>query len=353
MLAPMNPLFGKLFEGPIDIVGDIHGELDALHQLLHQLGYDQDGRHPSRRLIFIGDLCDRGHDSPGTVDFIRGLVATGAAQCLLGNHELNLLRGVPKDGNGWFFNQSHDQASGRYLESAALAKEDRNGFVEFFSTLPLVLERADLRLVHAAWDDAAISLLRDCDGNTLDIYRAYAARAADIVKESGLGTRAARELEPHGANLRDQTIAPPLLTYVGKLDALYQMANPVRILTSGPEALATRPFYAAGKWRMLDRVRWWQRYHHETPVLVGHYWRWPDSGARHTLTRGERDLFDGAPIHHWHGARRNVFCLDFAVGARHKERAQGRRTGFTTRLGAVRWPERELVLEDGTRRQLA
>ncbi len=353
MSRPASGLFAPLFEGPLDIVGDVHGELAALNDLMEILGYDATGHHPTRRLVFIGDLCDRGHDSPGTIRLVRRLVAEGAAQCLLGNHELNALRGVAKDGNGWFFDSNHDQAAGRYLESTPLDASERSDVAGFFGALPLVLERSDLRLVHAAWDDAAIALLRDCSGTTLDIYRAYAARAADIVKESGLGTRAAAEWEQHGVKLRDAGCEPPLLSNLGRLDALYQMANPVRILTSGPEALTTRPFYAAGKWRMLERVTWWQRYTHERPVLVGHYWRWPDADARAALTRGEHDLFDGAPIHHWHGARRNVFCLDFAVGARHKERQIGRQSDFSTRLGAVRWPECELVLDDGTRMTLA
>jgi hypothetical protein len=38
-----SPLIGAAFEGPIDIVGDIHGEIDALHDLLKQLGYRYDG----------------------------------------------------------------------------------------------------------------------------------------------------------------------------------------------------------------------------------------------------------------------------------------------------------------------
>lgn len=54
--------------GPLDIVGDIHGESEALDQLLGHLGYDALGRHPQgRRLVFVGDFCDRGPDSPGVL----------------------------------------------------------------------------------------------------------------------------------------------------------------------------------------------------------------------------------------------------------------------------------------------
>jgi hypothetical protein len=42
-------LIGALSEGPVDIVGDIHGEIDALHDLLKHLGYSVFGEHPEGR----------------------------------------------------------------------------------------------------------------------------------------------------------------------------------------------------------------------------------------------------------------------------------------------------------------
>jgi len=29
--------------------------------------------------------------------------------------------------------------------------------------------------------------------------------------------------------------------------------------------VAGRPFFASGKWRMLDRVKWWDEYTDDTP----------------------------------------------------------------------------------------
>lgn len=342
-----NHLFQPLFPGPIDIIGDVHGELDALHALLGTLGYDSQGEHPARRrLVFIGDLCDRGHDSPGVIALVRSIVERGCAQCLLGNHELNILRSARKDGNGWFFEPSQDRDAGRYLASRDAAPGERAVIAAFFASLPIVLARDDLRLVHAAWDEAALALLRECQGPTRAIYDAYATRAHALAERTGLGERAAAEWREHGAKLHDPATHPPLLTNIGRLDMQYQMANPLRIITSGPEQLTQAPFFASGKWRMLDRVKWWSRYRDDVPVMVGHYWRWPTREAREALSRGERDLFEGAAPEAWLGPRRNVFCLDFAVGARYKERAMGRSV-FATRLGAVRWPERELAFDDG------
>jgi hypothetical protein len=348
-----NHLLRPLFDGSLDVIGDIHGELDALRDLLVHLGYDRDGAHPQgRRLAFIGDLCDRGPDSPGVIALVQRLMERGLAQCLLGNHELNLLRHSPKEGNGWFFQRNHDQDKGKFTTSRPADADTRRTISEFVAQLPVVLERPDLRLVHAAWDDAAIGLLRECSAPTLDVYRAYARRASEIVEQTGIGRRAAAELQAHGHQLEDPQASLPLLENLGRLDAHYQMANPMRIVTSGPEALTRAPFFASGKWRMLDRVKWWDRYTHGTPVMIGHYWRWPTPSARTALSRGEHDLFEGTAYDEWHGARRNVYCLDFGVGARYKERAAGVAAGFRTQLGAVRWPEREVVFDDGTRTAL-
>src|SRR5436190_20092060 len=97
-------LVRPLFEGPLDVVGDVHGEIDALVALLRRLGYDEQGRHPEgRRLVFVGDLTDRGPDSPAVVERVRRLVEAERAQCVLGNHEFNILAERLKPENSWLF----------------------------------------------------------------------------------------------------------------------------------------------------------------------------------------------------------------------------------------------------------
>jgi protein phosphatase len=84
--------------GPFDIVGDVHGCLPELRELLGALGYAvADGRatHPDgRRAIFLGDLVDRGPDSAGVLRLVMGMVADGAALCIAGNHDAKLLRAL-------------------------------------------------------------------------------------------------------------------------------------------------------------------------------------------------------------------------------------------------------------------
>ncbi|GAA3358415.1 hypothetical protein GCM10017744_032900 [Streptomyces antimycoticus] len=88
--------------GPFDIIGDIHGCRSELETLLGKLGYavrrDESGRpvdaaHPEgRTAVFVGDLVDRGPDSPGVLRLVMGMVASGAALCVPGNHENKLGR---------------------------------------------------------------------------------------------------------------------------------------------------------------------------------------------------------------------------------------------------------------------
>ncbi|KPI10528.1 Polynucleotide kinase-phosphatase, bacterial [Actinobacteria bacterium OK074] len=73
--------------GPFDIVGDVHGCAAELETLLGQLGY-ADGVHPDgRTAVFVGDLVDRGPDSPGVLRRVMSMVASGNALCVSGNHE--------------------------------------------------------------------------------------------------------------------------------------------------------------------------------------------------------------------------------------------------------------------------
>jgi protein phosphatase len=90
--------------GPFDIIGDVHGCAGELRTLLTELGYevrrDEAGRavgarHPAgRTTVFVGDLVDRGPDTPGVLRLVMGMVADGDALCVPGNHENKLVRAL-------------------------------------------------------------------------------------------------------------------------------------------------------------------------------------------------------------------------------------------------------------------
>ena len=90
--------------GPFDVIGDIHGCRAELEALLVRLGWtlvrdDQDrpvdATHPDgRRALFLGDLVDRGPDSPGVLRLVMGMVRAGHALAVPGNHEHKLVRAL-------------------------------------------------------------------------------------------------------------------------------------------------------------------------------------------------------------------------------------------------------------------
>ncbi len=90
--------------GPFDIIGDVHGCLTELLALLEKLGWqietDSQGRavgatHPQgRTAAFVGDLVDRGPDTPGVLRLVMGMVGAGTALCVSGNHEAKLVRAL-------------------------------------------------------------------------------------------------------------------------------------------------------------------------------------------------------------------------------------------------------------------
>ncbi|MGH9344783.1 MAG: polynucleotide kinase-phosphatase [Terriglobia bacterium] len=92
----------KTETGPFDIIGDIHGCLTETLELLGALGYQvskQDVRygvsHPQgRKLIFVGDLVDRGPDSPNVVRLVSSVVESGMGFCVAGNHDVKLSRAL-------------------------------------------------------------------------------------------------------------------------------------------------------------------------------------------------------------------------------------------------------------------
>ncbi|TCP48495.1 polynucleotide kinase-phosphatase [Tamaricihabitans halophyticus] len=84
--------------GPFDIIGDVHGCHAELVSLLTKLGYvvsPDTAYHPEgRTAVFVGDLVDRGPDTPGVLRLVMGMVNAGNALCVSGNHEHKLVRAL-------------------------------------------------------------------------------------------------------------------------------------------------------------------------------------------------------------------------------------------------------------------
>lgn len=340
-------MHGERPDSPLDIVGDVHGELGALQSLLKAAGYGPSGEHPQgRTLVFVGDLIDRGPDSPGVVDLVRRLIEAQRAVAILGNHELNLLRGERKYGNDWFWNEGSERDA-RFARCVAVTSDaERHDLMGFFAGLPLALSRSDLRVTHAAWHGPsvqALSALRP--GSSLgEEFRRFEALTEAHLEDGGW--LAGADAERAKWNIHQQDFDVPMLEATAYCDEVRQMSNPIRVITSGVERRADRPFFTSGQWRFAERVRWWSEYAEDVPVVVGHYWRQYVAIDRADLGKGDPDLFDGIPPASWLGRHGRVFCIDYSVGGRYQERLSGK-LGARTRLALMRWPERDLVFETG------
>lgn len=269
-----------------DIIGDIHGSLDKLIDLLHTLGYRGEiPQHPEgRQAVFVGDLIDRG---PGEaqlaiVRLVKAMVDAGSAIAVMGNHEFNALAyATPLEDGSPYYCRPHDNHHNRekHADFLSLSDNERQECYDFFYSMPLWAELDGVRVIHACWHQPTIDeVAKRLGGNRL--------RGADDIR---------------AASDRD--------------DPLYA---DIELLLKGPEKLIIdltgAPFYdKEGIAREAARFRWWKSagdylidylelgdpsqlgeefnlealretpvdhqhlYNSTIPVVFGHYWRQRDA----------------------------------------------------------------------------
>ncbi|HSJ15554.1 MAG TPA: polynucleotide kinase-phosphatase [Longimicrobiales bacterium] len=155
-----QPLWNDLrhLSGPFDIIGDVHGCLNELVGLLGELGYavrvedeDAGARYhvdapDGRTAVFLGDLVDRGPDTPGVLKLVMAMVQAGSALCVPGNHDMKLVKALRgrdvqvKHGLA----ESLDQLSRESPEFRSAAAEFLDGLVSHY-----VLDGGRLVAAHA------------------------------------------------------------------------------------------------------------------------------------------------------------------------------------------------------------
>jgi protein phosphatase len=151
--TPLNNNFKQL-SGPFDIIGDVHGCFDELIQLLEKLGYAprlEEGQWQvtppaGRKLVFVGDLVDRGPNTPAVLELVMRLCKEGKALSVPGNHDDKLMRML--QGKKVQLNHGLEQSKAQ-LEGCSLAF--REAIIEFIDHLPshLTLDDGKLIVAHA------------------------------------------------------------------------------------------------------------------------------------------------------------------------------------------------------------
>ncbi|HKW20169.1 MAG TPA: polynucleotide kinase-phosphatase [Ktedonobacterales bacterium] len=178
--------------GPFDIIGDVHGCYDELLELLAQLGYSIDGeagmRHPDgRRVIFVGDLVDRGPKVVETVTLARRMVAAGQALCVPGNHDVKLAR---------------------YLKGKSKKMQINHGLAETIAQIEALseAERASWRRDYLAFADDLVSHYVLAGGDLAVAHagmkEAFQGRASGRVRDFALYGETTGETDEFGLPIR-------------------------------------------------------------------------------------------------------------------------------------------------------
>jgi hypothetical protein len=177
--------------GPFDLIGDVHGCREELELLLVRLGYDiardeqgrgVDAHHPDgRSVVFLGDLVDRGPDTPGVLRLAMGMVAAGHALCVTGNHEDKLLRAL----RGRQVKVAHGLAE-------SLAQLDTAG-PEFIAA---VVRFLDGLVVHYVLDEGRLVVAH------AGLKEAYHGRASGRVRSFALYGETTGETDEYGLPVR-------------------------------------------------------------------------------------------------------------------------------------------------------
>lgn len=120
-------------------VGDVQGCTPSLKALLKKIPKQS-------KMIFLGDLVNRGPDSLGTLRLLKALQESGRAECILGNHDLHLLAidaGIRK-------------MKGLDTVESILQAPDRLELIDWIRKRPMALSNGQVLAVHAGvlpqWD---------------------------------------------------------------------------------------------------------------------------------------------------------------------------------------------------------
>lgn len=142
-----------------DIVGDIHGCIDELKELIHLLGYrlvrrqKMDGHqmvwvHPQERvLVSAGDIFDRGPDDFACANLLISMEHDGCARTVMGNHDFKMMQAIKT-----FLSGDEPRSIPMKDRFERLAGQDRRWLQELHNwlrSLPAEINTPDINISHA------------------------------------------------------------------------------------------------------------------------------------------------------------------------------------------------------------
>jgi Calcineurin-like phosphoesterase len=262
-----------------DLIGDIHGCANSLISLLEKMGYEhRQGcyRHKSRKVVFVGDIVDRGPRIREALHIVKDMVDQGQAEIVLGNHEYNAMcyctEGRKDSGMQYLreHNARHHRLIRETLEQFDAHRSEWGAFLSWFHEIPLFIEKDHFRVVHACWDSIAIERFKSYSStNSISedflhesiVKNSFASRIVDNLTR---GT--ALEL-PNGETILGKDGLARNMFRTKFWSEEPQVYNDVVFQPDPlPKEMANRPLSAIEKQQLLSYPL------SETPVFVGHYW---------------------------------------------------------------------------------
>lgn len=159
----MSVKFPTKIQGPVALIGDVHGQVDKLLAVLDQLRTLPD--FEERWIVFIGDFVDRGTDPKATIDIYFDLARKHPkTTAVMGNHELVMgaaLGWLPLPGSDdlahkwieFYDSESTFESYGvRHGDLAGLAEAIPQLHRDWLVNLPWVVEHPRCLFVHAGLD---------------------------------------------------------------------------------------------------------------------------------------------------------------------------------------------------------
>ncbi|MCI0601532.1 serine/threonine protein phosphatase [bacterium] len=117
------------------IVGDIQGCFEELKELLDRSGISSDDE-----IISVGDMVDRGPDSPGVIQFFQ---KQAHARSVMGNHERKHIRS--------YYGEINPSIS-QVISRSQIGEANYPAAVAYMETLPIYLDLPELLVVHAFYE---------------------------------------------------------------------------------------------------------------------------------------------------------------------------------------------------------
>lgn len=142
-------------------IGDVHGEIEKLDSLLGFIREDSARLTAPHKIVFLGDLIDRGPDSRSVVERAKAMCESGEALALKGNHEELMLHACghrESIGVYWWAENGGDETILSYARVNGFKDDFRDAIdaahIDWMRDLPVVIrdEPRGLVFVHGGID---------------------------------------------------------------------------------------------------------------------------------------------------------------------------------------------------------